>query len=400
MKKGGDALMKVLFAFVIVLTSAGVSRAELPGDFGGDLEKRPAPLKALSGVGATGYWRDIFAAGAEEIRRVFREEDGVGPFHNNLSSPAGAGCTSCHATQNGLGGYPNRVAAFYGFSGTGTTGESVFFPPQGLVLRINALSGSPLEVLPAWATPVDERKTPQIMGMGLVEAVPDQVFHDLAEANGGKVTVSPETGRVQRWGSQNQVATVLEFVDGAFATELGVTQEESESDDSLHPNVTGIDPEILVWQYLLLLDHPVEKPNPSTASQLGRAIFTQIGCATCHTPTLTTGPAPLEVNGITLDIDALKNVEFHPYSDYLLHDLGFAESDVHLGQAGRSEYRTAPLWGRRYDQNGDFHDQSQPNYRLYKTIERHGGEATGVKAAYKALSAREKDQLYRFVGDR
>jgi CxxC motif-containing protein (DUF1111 family) len=69
----------------------------------------------------------------------------------------------------------------------------------------------------------------------------------------------------------------------------------------------------------------------------GDQLFEDIGCATCHVPTLVTGASEIAV---------LDRVDFHPYTDLLLHDMGPGLNDGYTeGRALTSEWRTPPLWG-------------------------------------------------------
>ena len=247
------------------------------------------------------------------------------------------------------------------------------------------------EELPDWATVQELRKTPRIMGLGLVEAVPDSTFEELAATNGGRVVRSPQTGRVMRWGTQNHVATLMGFVESAYSREMGLTQWE-----------TGTAP-FNSFHYLLLLDSP--EPVIGESLQIfvdrGEEVFHRIGCASCHTPTLRTAEGPFEIGDVTVDIHALQGVEFSPYSDFLLHDMGpLDHSDVHLGQAGKQEFRTTPLWGRRFQQTGDFHDGGVPHYPLDETMLRHDGEAAAAREAWKNSSIGDQAHLRRFVASR
>ena len=75
--------------------------------------------------------------------------------------------------------------------------------------------------------------------------------------------------------------------------------------------------------------------------QAGEQVFQRIGCAGCHVPTWTTGSSP---------IAALGGVTFHPYSDFLLHDMGALGDGIEQGRARGTEMRTMPLWGLRMRQ--------------------------------------------------
>jgi CxxC motif-containing protein (DUF1111 family) len=75
----------------------------------------------------------------------------------------------------------------------------------------------------------------------------------------------------------------------------------------------------------------------SPSAQNGLALFTQIGCISCHTQSFTTQPS---------NIAGLSNRTFQPYSDFALHHMGSALADgIVQGLAGPDQFRTAPLWG-------------------------------------------------------
>lgn len=78
---------------------------------------------------------------------------------------------------------------------------------------------------------------------------------------------------------------------------------------------------------------------PAASHRAGSRVFNRIGCNDCHTRTLTTGA---NAN------PALDRVTFHPFSDFLLHDMGRLGDGVAQADAGPTEMRTAPLWGLRF----------------------------------------------------
>ena len=157
--------------------------------------------------------------------------------------------------------------------------------------------------------------------------------------------------------------------------------------------------------YVASLPAPVlvEPSQPSEARRMaaGGSLFKEIGCATCHTPTL--GP-----------VDGL-------YSDLLLHDLGPVNSgDGYYGSGGAAippllvngtsdtgaseqptiigalspEWRTTPLWGLR-DSGPYMHDGKATSLEF--AIKRHGGQAAQVAVRFEALSGEQKMQLRRFL---
>ncbi len=128
----------------------------------------------------------------------------------------------------------------------------------------------------------------------------------------------------------------------------------------------------------------------------GRALFATIGCANCHRPDLTTAPAGTSINGGAFVIPpALGDKIFHPYSDFLLHDVGTGDGIVQNGGPGtRNQLRTPPLWGLR-TRDRLMHDGL--SLTRNDAILRHAGQAAGVTARYRALSVRQKNQLVAFL---
>src|SRR5262249_11343808 len=120
-------------------------------------------------------------------------------------------------------------------------------------------------------------------------------------------------------------------------------------------------------------------------AQRGAALFTLIGCDRCHLPSLTTGP-----NSST----ALNNVTFFPYSDFLLHDMGSLGDGIAQASAGRTEIRTAPLWGVRL-QKFLLHDGSAST--IPQAILAHGGQGQAASAAFAGLNSDQKEELVAFL---
>jgi CxxC motif-containing protein (DUF1111 family) len=90
-----------------------------------------------------------------------------------------------------------------------------------------------------------------------------------------------------------------------------------------------------------------------------------------------------------------RNKAIHPFSDFLLHDVGTGDGVVQNGgQATRNRLRTVPLWGLRT--RGRFmHDALSMS--VESAILRHGGQATSVRQAYEALSSQNKTRLLAFL---
>jgi CxxC motif-containing protein (DUF1111 family) len=136
----------------------------------------------------------------------------------------------------------------------------------------------------------------------------------------------------------------------------------------------------------------------STAeAQAGEILFNNIGCALCHVSTIITAPPGTHINGGMFNVpEALGNKRIHPYSDFLLHDIGTGDGIVQNGgQSTRNKVRTAPLWGLR-TRSRFMHDGETK--ALSDAILRHDGEAAGVIEEYKDLSKDEQNQLLTFLG--
>jgi CxxC motif-containing protein (DUF1111 family) len=116
----------------------------------------------------------------------------------------------------------------------------------------------------------------------------------------------------------------------------------------------------------------------------GERVFTQIGCARCHLPTIQTGPSA---------VAALDRTSFHPYSDFLLHDMGSLGDGIGQGDASGREMRTAPLWGLRSG-NRFLHNGSAS---VTDAIMRHDGQARASRARFAGLARRDMDLLLAFL---
>ena len=131
------------------------------------------------------------------------------------------------------------------------------------------------------------------------------------------------------------------------------------------------------------------KANCSASINNGSALFSSIGCALCHTPSLTTGNS---VFGGTSDQTA------NLFSDMLLHHMGTNLADgISQGTAGPDEFRTAPLWG--VGQRIFFlHDGRTTD--LLDAIDEHsstGSEANEVISVFGALTTSQKQDILNFL---
>ncbi len=219
-----------------------------------------------------------------------------------------------------------------------------------------------------------------VFGAGLIEQIPDKAIlanqvddaprkKELkirgrpnivlaGHAISGQANNNGNDGTVARFGWKAQNKSLLLFSGEAYNVEMGITNElfQTERDEtpscqfSEVPNdVTKTDAKTLVEGisaiekfafFARFLAPPApsrDTPGGADSIARGRKLFTDTGCALCHTPTLNTGNSA---------VAALRNQAVNLYSDLLVHDMGPGLADgVTQGQAGPREFRTAPLWG-------------------------------------------------------
>jgi CxxC motif-containing protein (DUF1111 family) len=129
-------------------------------------------------------------------------------------------------------------------------------------------------------------------------------------------------------------------------------------------------------------------PTPlkaNSAARRGRELFSSVGCAGCHIPTLRTGSSP---------IAALNNKDVAAYTDLLLHDMGPDLADICLTQASPSEFRTEPLIGLRVATQF-LHDGRAKT--VEQAIQLHGGEGARARDSFLGLSETERAALIAFL---
>jgi CxxC motif-containing protein (DUF1111 family) len=259
------------------------------------------------------------------------------------------------------------------------------------------------------------------LGDGFVEAVGDQTFLAIAasqpaQSNGlihGEAIQVPileapgHTG-VGKFGWKDQDPTILSFSGDAYLNEMGVTNRLKPKDVTPVCKVTT-DPEDKPDALGLAdIDHfaqfirgtlvpPRDTALAATSNAIaGQNLFSSIGCAMCHVPTLTTEPPGTVINGGAYTVPAaLGNKIIHPYGDYLLHDVGTGDGIVQGGPADTAnKLRTAPLWGLRIKARF-MHDNASATLR--DAIQRHGGEAQNVITMFNGLTAPQQQQLITFL---
>jgi CxxC motif-containing protein (DUF1111 family) len=259
-----------------------------------------------------------------------------------------------------------------------------------------------------------ERQATPLFGFGLIEAIADSTFTDIAnaqpEAIRGTVKTVNELGatRVARFGWKNDVATLRGFAGDAYLNEMGITNPDFPTERSecvLNGTQFGVlldavdDPEDTVdgetgradidkfADFMRMLDPPPRLAQNESA-RAGRLLFHEIGCGGCHLETITTALDPLAfvpltaggINAISPSLNGmLANQQIHPYSDFLLHDMGSLGDGITSGAAGPRQMRTAPLWGVRA--KGRFlHDGRAES--ITDAIRLHDGQGAAARTAF------------------
>ncbi|MFI3121409.1 MAG: di-heme oxidoredictase family protein [Methylococcaceae bacterium] len=344
----------------------------------------------------------------EERRTV---ANGLGPVFNAQS------CAECHA--NPITGGSSQVSALR--AGT-FDGKKFIEPPGGSVIHDRATDASiQSKVSDKWNVRT-LRLSSNTLGGGFVEAIADDTLRNIAKQQAqqskgeihGQIVMAdvievPGAKRVGRFGWKSQHASLLSFNAEAFRSEMGITNAlfPSENTANGHPVDefdTMADPENNGWGVALLTEFVRATKAPSRDVELaatqdalaGEHVFEAVGCGICHTATITTAPTDTVINAGTFKVPpALGDKTIHPYSDFLLHDIGTGDGIVQNGgQSSRNKIRTAPLWGLR-TRSRLLHDGSA--LTLLQAIERHQGESIMVTNQFKALTVTEKSQLLKFL---
>lgn len=157
--------------------------------------------------------------------------------------------------------------------------------------------------------------------------------------------------------------------------------------------------------YLQCLGVPARRNVNNKTVRRGQDLFYQAGCGLCHAATLHTRARGTKLlNGTQLPW--LGRQTIHPYSDFLLHDMGSEIMGVGLndnyvsGLARGNEWRTTPLWGIGLQEkvNGHtyfLHDGRARNFT--EAIMWHGGEGEASKNKFKNMSRDDRHALVRFL---
>lgn len=370
----------------------------------GSAQQPVAPGDPLPGITAAEF--EEFRLGLEDFLEVEDAEEGLGPAYNNTS------CAGCHSIP-AVGGIAPVTTVRAGIRNLDGTFRDVD-PARGSLFQLFSIPPHACQsVIPAEANVIERRVPIPLFGAGLVEAIPDAVLlamQDPHDADGDGISgraaliTDRATGdlRVGRFGWKSQIATLLEFSGDAYRNEMGITNDLfpteltfnltdeqlrfcdpiPEPEDVPEPGTgrRGIDN---FESFMKLLAAPARGPIDEQVLA-GEEVFTALGCATCHVPVLTTGPA----------INPVFDQQPVPlFSDLLLHDVGTGDG-IRQADAGPFEIRTPALWGLRH-RRPLLHDGSAAT--ALEAVVRHGREAQASRDRLMGLTAAELAALMAFL---
>ncbi len=252
------------------------------------------------------------------------------------------------------------------------------------------------------------RMAPALVGLGLLEAIPEASIQTLADPNdtdgdgiSGRIAsiedpTDPNIRRLGRFGYKGSQAMVNHQIAYALNRDMGVSS-------ALFPTLDGDSssqaPEVTQTElaqmnrYVSLLGVGAKRDLTDPDVVRGEALFETASCVKCHTPTLQTGPHH--------PFGELRNQTIRPYTDLLLHDLGPGLADT-MGEEGVSgaEWRTAPLWNIGLTagvSGGEAYLHDGRARTLEEAILWHGGEAEQAKENFRTMPAADRAAIVKFL---
>ena len=429
--------MRLLF---VILLAAAISLVA------SSLPEAPTGFDSKSNGMVDDSTHAIDQAKFDEVEQV---PDGLGPLYNAQS------CRECH--QNPTSGGSSQISELrVGHRGPHGKFENPEIP---IAHGTEIIKGRSLlndrAICPNAAFPVTEiqervpdseqirtfRVSVNLLGDGFVEAVPDQTFVELAKEQCNKshhkicgqvlyvpIVEAPGQTAVGRFGWKDQQASLLSFAADAYLNEMGITSRlqpdevtnlcNTVKEPNDQPGPDGLSDIDHFARFIRATNAPARDAQVAATAKAkeGAQLFTKVGCDHCHVETLTTASAGTPLNGGTLTLStALVDKQFHPYGDFLLHDVGTGDGIVqsmteHYGkrmyqitwknlslpsfEGTANKIRTAPLWGVRLHSRL-MHDGG--SVTLLDAILRHKVEAEQVTEKFEKLKPSEREALLEFL---
>ncbi len=347
-----------------------------------------------------------FAAGRNAFTRIENAASGLGPVFN------GTFCASCHDAPPAVGGTNQRRETRFGRRNADGSFDPLVALGGPLLHEngIGVVSGFNFagETVPPQANVIARRRTQSVFGLGLVDATPDSTFREVARqqaasspaaAGRAALVIDATSGQqaVGKFGWKAAFSTLLQFNGDAALNEMGVTSPQFPAEVcpagdcsalAFNPRPDLNDPggqDVERFTDFVRLLGPPPAPLLAGDAVRGQEVFASMGCAVCHLPLLVTGPA---------SNPALDRVAYHPYSDFLLHDMGSLGDGIAQGDAQPRELRTQPLWGLSA-QALLLHDGRTAS--ASDAIAAHDGQGASARSGFEALGPSDRAALLAFL---
>jgi CxxC motif-containing protein (DUF1111 family) len=372
---------------------------------------------------------ETHAADREAFDEAETVDEGLGPIHNAQAcrechqSPVSGGVSQLTELRVGsldrLGRFTNPVVPI-GDGSAVVRGRSLVndraicpsaaFPDRGAHSRV-----------PRDAEIRTLRASLNTLGDGFVEAIPNGALLRLAAAQCARsrgeicgqavlVPVLEADGRLRvgRFGWKAQHASLLSFSADAYLNEMGITSAllpeevtpvcDAVDDPEDEPGEDGLAD---VDRFARFMRASKAPPRVAALARrpdalAGEALFARIGCAECHVPSHVTAAPGTAINAGAFRVpEALGSKRIHPYSDFLLHDVGTGDGIVQNGGPQTAQkLRTPPLWGVR-TRTRLMHDAASLDFE--SAIRRHRGEAASSSRAFRDLARSRQRELVAFL---
>jgi len=365
---------------------------------------------------------DTFARDQQVYEKNEAVADGLGPVYNATS------CVVCHQNPNsGSASQLTELRVGHNDANGNFVNPTIFINDGKdtitgrSIVNDRAIGPEAQEHVPASENIRTLRAALNTLGDGFVEAIDDGTLVAIAEKQpertDGKIHgevvqapifEAPGQTRVGRFGWKDQHGSLLSFIADAYLNEMGITNRLRPKDVTTVLKTTT-DPEDQPDNLGLAdIDHfaqfirgtmvpPRDTVLAATPAALkGGELFGQIGCNVCHVESITTAPVGTVIDGGMFTVpEALGDKIIHPFSDFLLHDIGTGDGIVQVGpQDTANKLRTVPLWGLR-TKTRFMHDLK--SLSLDNAISRHDGEAHGPRRRFKELSSEDRAALITFL---
>src|SRR5262245_9064369 len=399
--------MKSLKLIVVVLFVLGISSPLFMNNsvYSQSAPEAPTGFDNLSNGSVTQAQMDADRAIFEEREGI---DEGLGPLYNATA------CSDCH--QNPVTGAISQITELRAghFNGVNFVDH-----PGGSLINDRAINANIQERVLGGNEVRTFRTSLNTLGDGFIEAIDSNVLAAIPGGQDGlagtfiQVPVNEAGNAVRgaRFGWKNQHASLLSFSD-AYLNEMGITSVLQPNENTRNgasvaafddvpdpedPAVAGAPFGADVAAFARFMRATKAPPRDTALAAtadaiIGSNLFNAIGCNICHVRTLNTLPPNTVINQGAFTVPAaLGNKTFHPFGDFLLHNVGTGDGIVQNGGQGtRNQMRTPPLWGMR-SRDRLMHDGE--TLTRNEAILRHTGQANPIIANYNLLSTTQKNQL-------